>query len=224
MPVLAIDTAMNACSAAVGGGAAVLASRVEAMRQGQAERLLPMVEEVMAEAGARYDAIALIAVTVGPGTFTGVRIGVAAARGLSLATGAPVLALTSLEGIAAAAVSVPTAKPLVIVSDARRGEVYHQSFDCSGAIPLATSEVQLTALDDLAAQLPAEPFLAAGSAAALIASAQGVCDILEDAPDDPVAARLLPLAAARAGEARPGPQVAPLYLRAPDAKLPGSGA
>ena len=215
---------MNACSAAVGGAEGALASRVEAMRQGQAERLLPMVEEVMAEAGVRYDAIALIAVTVGPGTFTGVRIGVAAARGLSLATGAPVLALTSLEGIAAAAVSTPTAKPLVVVCDARRGEVYHQSFDISAPIPLATSAVRLTSLGDLAAHLPAEPFLAVGNGAGLISAGWGACEVLDDVPDDPVAALMLPLAASRAGEAGPGPQLAPLYLRAPDAKLPGARA
>jgi tRNA threonylcarbamoyladenosine biosynthesis protein TsaB len=105
--VLAFDTSAGACSAAVlGGDGTVLARRCEALERGHAERLLPMLRDVLAEAGVEIADLALLAVTIGPGTFTGIRIGLAAARGLALASGLPLVGVTSLEAVAA---SVPAA-------------------------------------------------------------------------------------------------------------------
>ncbi len=98
MNVLALDTSMAACSAAVltrDAASGRAARRFERLERGHAEAIVPMIQQVMAEAGAEYGELDRIAVTVGPGTFTGVRIGVATARGLALATGAPLLGVTS---------------------------------------------------------------------------------------------------------------------------------
>ena len=100
MNVLAFDTCFDACSVAAGRGlrslTPVIAERFEGMQLGQAERLMPMIKETMLEAGMTYEMLDRIAVTVGPGTFTGTRIGVAAARALSLVCGAPIVAVSSL--------------------------------------------------------------------------------------------------------------------------------
>ena len=91
MRILAIDTATAACSAALMVGDAIVARRFVAMARGHAESLIPMVEAVLAEAGAAYGDLDLIATTVGPGTFTGLRVGLAAARGLAVAGSLPVV-------------------------------------------------------------------------------------------------------------------------------------
>ena len=98
--VLAIDTALNACSAAVAADGVVLAARTEAMTRGQAERLAPLVAEVMAEAGMGFTALNRIIVTAGPGSFTGVRVGLAFARTLAMALGLPCVGVSTLEALA----------------------------------------------------------------------------------------------------------------------------
>lgn len=100
--VLAIDTSLDACSVALARGDEVLASRIEAMQRGQAERLAPMAREVMAEANAAFADIDRIAVTTGPGSFTGVRVGLSFARALALALGKPCIGVSSLEALALA--------------------------------------------------------------------------------------------------------------------------
>ncbi len=137
---------MGACSAAImqfeNKGEAVVAktlsSRFEPMYKGHAERLLPMIEEVMAEACVSFDEIDRLAVTVGPGTFTGVRIGVATARGLALASQKPIVTSSSLHIIALTWLGqheMPAHyDEIVIVLDARRGDVYLQRFTPTGAV------------------------------------------------------------------------------------------
>ncbi|RME99210.1 MAG: tRNA (adenosine(37)-N6)-threonylcarbamoyltransferase complex dimerization subunit type 1 TsaB, partial [Alphaproteobacteria bacterium] len=135
MKLLALDTTLGACSAAVlcaAGDRQRLFARFEERARGHAEALMPMVADVLAEAGVGYDELDRIALTRGPGTFTGVRIGVAAARGLALATGAALFATDSLSVIAADArerwqqENDGGARPQQIATlvDARRGEVY----------------------------------------------------------------------------------------------------
>jgi tRNA threonylcarbamoyladenosine biosynthesis protein TsaB len=98
--VLAIDTALNACSAAVAAGGAVLSARSEAMARGQAERLAPLVAEVVAAAGVGFGALDRVIVTTGPGSFTGVRVGLAFARSLGVALDRPCLGVSTLEALA----------------------------------------------------------------------------------------------------------------------------
>jgi len=98
--ILAFDTALGACSAAVWADGLVLARAFEPRSRGHAEALLPMIEAVLAEAGLRLDALDRLAVTVGPGSFAGTRVGLAAARGLALATGLPLVGVTTLEAVA----------------------------------------------------------------------------------------------------------------------------
>src|SRR3974390_2816555 len=103
MLVLAIDTAPSACSAAGAhtGQAALLAREQLAMARGQAEALMPLIERVMVEADIGFTSLDRIAVTTGPGSFTGLRVGISAARGLALATGKPAIGLTTLATFAA---------------------------------------------------------------------------------------------------------------------------
>lgn len=214
MNILAIDTALAACSVAVlGEGRSV--SRVEPMPRGHAEALMPLVAEVLAEAGIGYAAIDRFAVTVGPGTFTGVRVGVAAVRGMALATGRPAIGISTLEGIAATHLALAGApQPVAVVMDARREEVYAQCYSADGR-PL--DEARAVAVDHLAASLPADVGTAVGTASAMLAEEAGrigrtVLTAGAIAWPDPVV--LGRLAAVR----RAGDPPSPFYLRPPDAR------
>ena len=216
MTLLAFDTSMGACSAAVWRDC-ILAHRFQPMTRGHAEALFPMIREVMSEAGASFADLRAIAVTRGPGSFTGIRVGVAAARGLALSTGKPLVAATSLEAIAHRAAPQLTAQqalaPLVVAMDARRGELYRQQFTRGTAV----SDAQALSPEDCAHTLPHQECIAVGSGAAQLAQAAGpdqrVCALqVEILPD---AADLCAVCADRPPEAVP---LTPLYLRAPDAK------
>ncbi|MFB2595614.1 tRNA (adenosine(37)-N6)-threonylcarbamoyltransferase complex dimerization subunit type 1 TsaB [Paracoccus sp. p4-l81] len=122
--VLAFDTSAAHCAAALLRGGAIVASVVEAMDKGQAERLMPLLQSLLAGAGIGWGDLDGIGVGVGPGNFTGVRISVAAARGIALAAGIPAVGVTTLE---AAALDAP--RPVTVALDARRGAVYAQGFD-----------------------------------------------------------------------------------------------
>jgi tRNA threonylcarbamoyladenosine biosynthesis protein TsaB len=125
-PILAFDTSAAHCAAAL-----LLPDRVilrhEPMEKGQAERLVPLLEEVLAEGGLVWGDLKAIAVGTGPGNFTGVRIAVAGARGLALGLGIPAVGVTRLEALA---YGLP--RPLTVIEDARRGEVYLQEFTDTG--------------------------------------------------------------------------------------------
>jgi tRNA threonylcarbamoyladenosine biosynthesis protein TsaB len=194
-----------------------VARRFQAMSRGHAEALFPMIREVMAEAGISFGDLHAIAVTRGPGSFTGVRVGVAAARGLALAADKPVIAATSLEVIAHGAAQRLTPEqarePFVVAMDARRGELYCQQFAGGRAV----SDAQALSPADCAHTMPHEACIAVGSGAPLLASAAGpdrrVIALMPDALPD--AADLAAICADRAPETAP---LSPLYLRAPDAK------
>lgn len=213
MKVLAIDTALAACGIAIVLDGRTLASERRVMGRGQAEVLLPLVREAMQSAALAFADLDLIAVTVGPGSFTGIRTGIAAARGLALAAGKPVIGVTTLDVLAAATGAQP--EPVVALIDAHRGEVYA---GFAGAAPFASP------VADVLAQLPPGPLALVGSGAALVAAlAPGRCRVLDLAPDpDPVV--LARLAAERFADrdAAPLAPAVPLYLRAPDAKLPAA--
>ena len=120
--ILAFDTSAARCAAALVSEARVLAARDEAMDRGQAERLLPMLEEMLAEAGAGWADLDGIAVCTGPGNFTGVRIAVAAARGLALALGVPAVGVSAFEALA------DRRGPARVAIRDRRGTVFVQAF------------------------------------------------------------------------------------------------
>jgi tRNA threonylcarbamoyladenosine biosynthesis protein TsaB len=127
--VLAIDTALEACSAAVlDTGAGHLTSRSLSMMRGHAEALMPLIATVMSDAGVEFAELDRIAVTVGPGSFTGLRVGVAAARAIALAAGKPAVGLTTLTALAAPFLAEDASGALMSVIDARHDRVYMQLF------------------------------------------------------------------------------------------------
>lgn len=221
MNVLGLDTCFGALSVAVGQdlgrpSARVLA-RTEAMSTGHAERLMPLVGTLLVESGLSMPALDRIAVTVGPGSFTGSRIAIAAARALSLSLGTPIVTFSSLEAIALHSGLAPEAgEDVLVVMDARRGEVYVQLFNGATRAPLTAPGIAAEA--DVAALGQGRRLLVCGSAAAAI------CKVLQNAaqparqhdgtiwPD--MAAALIP-AMTRAPSSVPAE---PLYLRPPDAK------
>src|SRR5262249_29216388 len=129
--VLAFDTTGSACSAALLRDDALVASRQSAMERGHAQALPLMVREVMRAAGIDFAAPDLVGVTVGPGAFTGIRIGLATARGLGLAACLPVFGITTFAAVAAAA--NPRAQlPLVVALESRRDDLFVQRFTADG--------------------------------------------------------------------------------------------
>ncbi len=203
MPLLlAFDTSAAHCAAALVSGDHLVAAREEAMAIGQAERLIPMLEEVLAEGGAAWRDLDAIGVGTGPGNFTGVRIAVAAARGLALGLGVPALGVTAFEALAWGRDAA------LVARDARLGQVYVQGFGPGAFGPR---------LQPLDAVLPGVPLgtPVIGDFAAEIAARTGG-PVAE--PRLPVAEAVARLAMARLGQDNPRP--APLYLRAPDALPP----
>ena len=227
-PLLAIDGAGAACSVALAAGDEIRAARSARLARGHSEILMPMIAEVLAEAGIGYREIGCFAVTVGPGSFTGIRTAIAAARGLALALSRPVVGVTTLEAMARAALRVApgAGADCLVVLDSRRADLYAQRFAPDGAAltgPLAMMPEPLVSL------LGAGPLLLAGDSAASVAPLLTARDIEFRGPlgggvADP--AVVAEIAAERwlAPPAEGLPPPRPLYLRAPDAiKPPGGG-
>lgn len=208
MIVLALDTCLASCSVAVRDGEHVLAHACEVMARGHQERLAPMAEAVMAQAGLPFSAIERIGVTVGPGSFTGLRVGVAFAKGLASALGMPAVGIGTLEALAAEAEGLVFA-----VIDARRGQVYGQAFEDGRALMAPDALPVETAAARLAEISMGRPLTLVGSGAALLAAMVPQARVI--AAEGADARQIARLASLR----QPGPLI-PLYLRAPDAKLP----
>ena len=206
MIVLAIDTCLFACSVAVVDGEQVLARRVEPMSRGHQERLAPLVQEAMAEAGLGFDKLERIGVTVGPGSFTGLRVGLAFAKGLASALSIPAVGIGALEALAHT-----ESGNVVAVLDAKRGQVYLQAFSdgapvsAPDALPIETAAARVAEF---------APDTLIGTGAALLAGVRPGVRVIEADVTDPVAV-------ARLAALRSPVPPRPLYLRAPDAKLPG---
>jgi tRNA threonylcarbamoyladenosine biosynthesis protein TsaB len=223
MNVLAFDTCFGAVSVAVrwqnADGEWLQREAYEEMDIGQAERLMPMIATVMQEAGLTFSDLDQIAVTRGPGSFTGVRVGVAAARGLALATGLPVVSATSLRVMAARADRVlgERRQPVVAVAvDARRGSLYVQLFLAGTCEELSSAEVLSPA--QAANKVTGHDAIAVGSGAvALVEAVAAVGPGRVEArltTLQPHAANLAQLASGLTSTA----PVVPLYLRLADAK------
>ena len=206
MIVLAFDTSLAACSAAIVDGERVLARRVEPMARGHQERLAPLVAEIMAEAGLSFDALDRIGVTVGPGSFTGLRVGLAFAKGLSAALGVPAIGVGTLEALAE-----PFPGVVVAALDAKRGQVYLQGFSdrrpvtAPDALPVETAAARVAEL---------QPQVLVGSGAPMLSQVVSTAAIY-------AADHVDSLAVARLAAVKPPVPPRPLYLRAPDARLPG---
>lgn len=198
--ILAFDTSAAHCAAALLSGGRVHASRQEEMTKGQAERLFPLLEEMLAEAGLDWRDLTALAVGTGPGNFTGVRISVAAARGLALSLSIPAHSVSMFE---ARAYGLP--RPCLVAMDARQGRMYLQKFGLGGEGPRVVDA-------DTPLQGLAEPGLCVtGDLAAQVATALGA-DALPQAL--PIADAMALIAANRL---IPSSRPAPMYLRPADA-------
>jgi tRNA threonylcarbamoyladenosine biosynthesis protein TsaB len=219
--ILAVDTALGACSAAVLNDENVLAHRFEIMERGHAEALAPMVRATMRQANLRFSDLERLAVTTGPGTFTGQRVGMAFMRGLRVALNVPLIGITTLEAMVRAAMEKAGTCSGAALHDAKRGEVYVALYVGQEAL----LEPSLLPLDEAVRTLwrhavQRDVLLALAGTAALEARAHYVAlggkaevtGIL--APDALWVARI----AAKAIVISDAPR--PLYLRPPDARLP----
>lgn len=226
MNVLGLDTCFGALSVAVGADlgrpSARVVSRTEPMATGHAERLLPLVETLLAEAQLQIRDVERVAVTNGPGSFTGSRIGIAAARALRLALGTPIVTFSSLEAMAlGTGFQLRPEEDLWCAVDARRGDAYLQVFDGTTRTPAGPPAVH--PVGSVAALFGSHrPVLVVGTAAQVVADVLLVSD-----PSAAGAVRVRPgtvwpdMAAAVVKAALQEPAmepVVPLYLRPPDAK------
>jgi tRNA threonylcarbamoyladenosine biosynthesis protein TsaB len=217
MRVLAIDTALAACSAAVldteyGG---IVASESLPMLRGHAEALMPLVHRVMQQAGFGLADIDRIAVTTGPGSFTGLRVGIAAARGLALAAEKPAVGLSTLSAYAAPHIASDERFPVVTAIDARHNHVYLQVFAPGGSLFTAPRLAPLREAVKAAAETSS---FIAGSAAQLVAAgltADEPAPMAVDASTAPDIAWVARMGAVVPEEQAP---LKPQYLRAPDAQ------
>jgi len=219
--ILAIDTAFERCTAAVydpTGAGRLLAAAEPEIGKGHAERLMGIIDEVLSKAGKSYGDIARIGVTVGPGSFTGVRVGVAAARGLALALDIPAVGISTLPALATSAEAADPDResPVLAVIDARRGEVYAALYSPTGAVLREPAALAPEALPQFLGNRAACSGLGLiGSGAKL--AAEAIPDVATKIVSE--ANRIDPLVLARlAGSADPDTPPKPLYLRGADAK------
>lgn len=221
MSVLAIDTAHAAVAACVIDKQGVaLSSESQPMTRGHSEALLPLVSRVLQSAGIRFSDLTRVAVVVGPGSFTGIRIGISAARAIGLASRIPVVGVASLPAFAAPLISTDASGVIAAAIDAKHGQVYVQGFSSKGnaVLPPRVAKVR-----DAVRALGAGPLRLVGSGAAMMAieawSMGMEADVIGDAasPDIFYVARLGLLVDPDQAPARP------LYLKAPDAKPPSGG-
>jgi tRNA threonylcarbamoyladenosine biosynthesis protein TsaB len=216
MRVLAIDTALEACAAAVldtdAGG--IVASETLTMARGHAEALMPLLARVMDAARVEFAELDRIAVTVGPGSYTGLRVGIAAARGIALVTGKPAVGLSTLAAHAAPHMAAGETRSVVVAIDARHGHVYLQVFGPGGGTVVAA---RLAPVGDAVRAAAAGPTVIAGSAAAILVTAwpAGRERPVVDARTFPDIDWIARLGAVAAPDRAP-PK--PLYLRKPDAQ------
>ncbi|MBR0692337.1 tRNA (adenosine(37)-N6)-threonylcarbamoyltransferase complex dimerization subunit type 1 TsaB [Bradyrhizobium lablabi] len=219
MIILAIDTALDACSAAVLDTAAAktIAIETQAMQRGHAEALMPLIARVMQTSGIAFSALDRVAVTTGPGSFTGLRVGLSAARGIALAADKPVVGLTTLAAYAAPVVADNGGHPILSAIDARHDHIYFQVVSGDGS-PLVKPKVAPIAEAFEAVQF-GELHLV-GNAAKILAE-RWPADVTAPFKVDPHAAPDITwvawIGAAVSPESAPA---RPFYLRAPDAKPP----
>ncbi|MBI1274278.1 MAG: tRNA (adenosine(37)-N6)-threonylcarbamoyltransferase complex dimerization subunit type 1 TsaB [Alphaproteobacteria bacterium] len=214
MLVLAIDTAGAACSAALRQGAenggTVIAAKREDMPRGQDARLIPLVLELLREAGQPIGALDRIAATRGPGSFTGIRIGLAAACGLGAGANKPVFGVSRFALYRARAAR-PPGKPLLVVIDSKRDELFCRLFGADG---VAAGEAFMATAENLRARFAGQPLALAGDNGALLQAIAAPAHTIAALPESEAACA----AALAAGAGKPGDEWSPLplYIRPPD--------
>lgn len=220
--ILGFDTATRGCSAALWDGGGIVGSASKEMERGQSEALMPMIENLLQETGKSYADLDALAVTNGPGAFTGLRIGLAAARGMALASRLPVFAVTTLEAVAYG-IDAPEreGRTAFIALDSKRADHYVQLFSES-LDPVCDPQALLP--DELDQIAITGPLIVAGDAAASAQHAleqRGFQCTLSKASGLPDAKVIAARAATRwhQGE-RPTKMPEPLYLRPPDVSRP----
>ncbi len=206
--VIGFDTSAAHCAAALLSGDRLLARRHENMARGQAERLFPLLEEMLDEAGATWAGLSRIAVGTGPGNFTGTRLSVSAARGLALSLGIPALGVSGFEALALGA-----PRPVLSSIDAHAGRLHLQRLTADGPEPART--LNADRLAQIGPGTDARTTTVVGFMAGDIARATGA---RAAAPVFSIAEAIARIAAAR--RANPDERPAPFYMRPPDARPP----
>ena len=223
MLILAIDTALDHCAAAVldTDSAVMRAQETLPMKSGHAEALMPLVARVRQQSGIAFQELDRIVVTTGPGSFTGLRVGLSAARGIALAAHKPVVGVTTLSAYAAPVVSADGDAPVISAIDARHDHVYYQIVSGNGDELVAP---KVAPIDDLLADARfAAPHLV-GNAASMLAErwpAGATAPVAVDNQPGPDIAWVAWLGAAADPAHAPA---RPFYLRAPDVKPPAGAA
>lgn len=223
MKVFALDTALGACSAALLVDGVPKADQFDLLSRGHAEVLMSMVAQVEREAGLQIADVDRLAVTIGPGTFTGVRVGLSVAKAMALALDKPLVGISTLQAIASVGLAENTNVDAVAVAiDARRSQLYFQLFEQSLTPVFEPQAISpLEAADILRGYLSNGRLVQVlGSGASLVG--QALSDPLDrlqidERPRQPRALEVAKLANGIA-EVEIGGRVDPLYLRPPDAK------
>ena len=219
MLILAIDTALDACSAGVldTDAGKLIALESQPMKRGHAEALMPLMARVIKEAGIAFASFDRIAVTTGPGSFTGLRVGLSAARGIALAADKTVVGLTTLAAYAAPVVTDNAGQPVISAIDARHDQVYFQVVSGDGRSLIRPRVAPIE--EALRASRFGAPHLV-GNAAGILADrwpTDALPPFRVDAQPAPDIEWVAWLGAAVNPDTAPA---RPYYLRAPDAKLP----
>jgi tRNA threonylcarbamoyladenosine biosynthesis protein TsaB len=219
MLILAIDTALDACAAAVldTDAGQLIAHESQPMKRGHAEALMPLIARVMKASGVAFTSLDRIAVTTGPGSFTGLRVGLSAARGIALAAAKPVVGLTTLTAYAAPFVGANSAHPILCAVDARHDHVYFQVVSGDGGSLVKPKVAPIE--EALQASRFGAPHLV-GNAAKILADrwpSDAPAPIKVDVQPAPDINWVAWVGAAVDPETAPA---RPYYLRAPDAKPP----
>lgn len=215
MRILAFDTTTSACSVAIWLDGKTIGSHHNAMVRGQAEALLPAIEQTMADAETSYNDLDRIAVAVGPGSFTGVRVGLATARGIGVATGLPVIGVLTTEIIAAETADISDSR-IAVAIDARRAEVYLHCFDSQGN---AQTEPECLLPETAAKAISDGIWILAGDGAERVISHCGA-SVTQGELSTANAAVLARIAAT---QPIPDSPPSPAYVRPPDAIVPKHG-
>lgn len=217
--ILALDTTLGACSAAIVKNGEPIECKKEIRARGHVERLLPMTDELFQKSDISLNNMDYIAVTIGPGTFAGVRVGVSAAKGMALALDVPVIPVTTLEVLAFEFAQKNTgfAGKIAVTIDARRGEIYSQSYAVKSGMINALNEAVALPIEQVTTALAEGVSEIIGSGGAFL---NGTNINIHEGYDYPDALYIALLSDKLGSRAVDSDLISPLYLRAPDAVKP----